>query len=374
MSLTIIHTADWQIGKPFGAFPTEAAAVLRDARLGAIDRIAEAASARGARHVLVAGDVYDSDQPSLEQLRQPMARLAGYRLIIWHLLPGNHDPTRPGGVWERLRRDGLPPNVLVHDRSATAMIEPDVALLPAPLASRAVTLDPTRWMTDAPTPSGALRIGLAHGSIRGFGGDGEAAVPIAPDRAELSGLAYLALGDWHGVQPISPRAWYSGTPEPDGYRDNSAGHVLAVTFDAPGAPPRVEKIATATYRWLALELSADAVDRALERQIADAGVPLDRVLVRLVMTGNVTLSEAARLRDRLDRLGARLRHLDLDLARLVPRAEAADMSRLTGVLAGVAERLQTIADDAGDPRAVDARGALTRLFDVAGAGEGGGGS
>ena len=43
VTFTFVHTADWQIGKTFGAFPEEKASVLRHARLDAIDRIAEAA-------------------------------------------------------------------------------------------------------------------------------------------------------------------------------------------------------------------------------------------------------------------------------------------------------------------------------------------
>ena len=66
MRFAFIHTADWQIGKRFGAFESEKAAVLREQRLGAVDRVAEAARAAGAEAVLVAGDVFDSETVSDE--------------------------------------------------------------------------------------------------------------------------------------------------------------------------------------------------------------------------------------------------------------------------------------------------------------------
>ncbi|MDY6873508.1 MAG: DNA repair exonuclease, partial [Chloroflexota bacterium] len=85
-----------------------------------------------------------------------------------HLLPGNHDPDRPGGTWERLLRQGvLPEHIRVHREPCPVELETGVWLLPAPLRRRAEGADPTAWMETAATPAGALRIGLAHGSISG---------------------------------------------------------------------------------------------------------------------------------------------------------------------------------------------------------------
>ena len=41
--MRFLHTSDWHIGKPFGRFDAEQAAVLRRARLTAIDRLADTA-------------------------------------------------------------------------------------------------------------------------------------------------------------------------------------------------------------------------------------------------------------------------------------------------------------------------------------------
>ena len=48
MALTLLHTADWHIGKPFGGFEPDKAGVLGHARLTAIDRLADAARGHGA--------------------------------------------------------------------------------------------------------------------------------------------------------------------------------------------------------------------------------------------------------------------------------------------------------------------------------------
>ena len=104
-----IHTADWQLGKPFGRMPEVVRTVLGEARLDAIDAIAGVARAKGAEHVLVAGDVFDNPEPGDRLLRQALSRMrdAG---CIWWLLPGNHDYARSEGLWSRLKADA-PANV-----------------------------------------------------------------------------------------------------------------------------------------------------------------------------------------------------------------------------------------------------------------------
>src|SRR5262245_26235462 len=99
--MRFVHSADWQIGKVFKQFGAKEES-LRHARLTAVERLGEFAAANGARHILVAGDVYDSDAPSPITLRAPIERMKPFVDVHWHLLPGNHDPHRPEGVWDRL--------------------------------------------------------------------------------------------------------------------------------------------------------------------------------------------------------------------------------------------------------------------------------
>ena len=134
-------------------------------------------------------------------------------------MPGNHDHYRPNGLWDQLRRKGVPANVHVHTALKSAIFEDEsFALLPAPLHHRRMLNDPTAYMDEADLPDGLMRIGLAHGTITGFGSDNKD-VPnyIAPDRPARAGLSYLALGDWHGQKKINNHCWYSGTPEADAF-------------------------------------------------------------------------------------------------------------------------------------------------------------
>ena len=362
-----IHTADWQIGKPFGGFPAETAAVLRDARLTAIERIASAADGAGAAHVLVAGDIYEADGVPERVLRQPITRMATRSDLTWHLLPGNHDPARPGGVWERLARAGLPDNVCVYVSGQPCEIEPGVWLLPAPLLARAQSDDPTAWMDSADVPDGALRIGLAHGSIQDFGQAGEAEAIIAPQRAQSAGLAYLALGDWHGMIEINARTWYAGTPEPDRFASVKPGYVLAVSLETNQKAPDVKPIATAQYTWESRSLSVFGVaDMAgLEQELRVLAPSPDRLLLKLTLAGVVNLAERAAIIRTIDQLDPALRYLELNLTNLQARPDESDLAAFAaeGELATAAAYLRTRAEEASDDRGARvARDALERFY------------
>jgi DNA repair exonuclease SbcCD nuclease subunit len=374
MRFTFVHTADWQIGKRFGAFSNEQAPQLRAQRLNAVDRLAAAADAHGATTVLVAGDVFDSETVSDALAGTLLARLKAYPKLTWHLLPGNHDPARAGSVWEAIIAAGVPANVCVHVKPEPAELAPGVVLLPAPLTAKSTSRDPTEWMDAAVTPPGTVRIGLAHGSVQGFGSAGEAEVPIDPARAKSAGLAYLALGDWHGTTRIGERVWYSGTPEPDSFRDNEPGHSLTVEIKDAKATPNVERVDTAYFNWITRsETFNDAAGLdAVEREVGDLGANAARSLMALKLEGDVTLADFAEIEQRLDKLDPQLFHLAPDTSKLHAHAGASDLDGLqSAVLGTVAQRLKATADGSGAEAEVAAR-ALRKLFALARRAEAGG--
>jgi DNA repair exonuclease SbcCD nuclease subunit len=367
MRFAFIHTADWQIGKRFGAFPAEKAAVLRAQRLDAVDRVAEAARTAGASAVLVAGDVFDSETVSDALAGTLLSRLKAYPKLAWHLLPGNHDPARAGGVWEAIVAGGLPANVHVHTSPTLVELAAGVVLLPAPLTAKSTSRDPTAWMEDAASPAGTIRIGLAHGSVQGFGSDGDADVPIDPARVKSAGLAYLALGDWHGTTQISERVWYSGTPEPDSFPDNEPGYALAVHIDDARATPKVERVATAHFTWMRRQKSVASADdlEVIEKEVNRLGADSSRHLMQLSLEGSVSLAEFSRIEERLTKLRPQLFHLAADLVDLQTAAAVTDIDELgSGVLGTVARRLKAMAEAQTEESDV-AKRALRKLFAMA---------
>jgi DNA repair exonuclease SbcCD nuclease subunit len=363
--LRFLHTADWQIGKPFGAIGGEAGHELRQQRIRTVERIAALAREREVDAVLVAGDAFDSNEVADRTIDRTLEALKGFE-GPWVFLPGNHDAALAHSIWTRMRRWGLPSNVIIADSAVPlSPWKVPASLLPAPLSRRREAADQTAWFDAAATPEGHVRIGLAHGSIAGrLPGQAEASNEIPADRAERAGLAYLALGDWHGVIEIAPRTWYAGTPEPDRHRDNRPGHVNIVTVEGAGTDPRIETIRVGHFRWVSL--AVDVVDGQWGSVVA-ALEPLaetsQRCIVSLTLTGMVGLAERARLEREIERWRARLHHLEID-DRLVDEPSEDDLDAIdrAGFVRVAIERLRQAAADPSGADAAAARMALRMLY------------
>lgn len=59
----VLHSADWQLGRAFDRFESDGWTALVEACFDAIDVIDRAVRTHDASHVLVAGDVFDTEGP-----------------------------------------------------------------------------------------------------------------------------------------------------------------------------------------------------------------------------------------------------------------------------------------------------------------------
>ena len=368
MAFRFIHTADWQIGKVFRFVDGAEMGGLQLARLEAITRIGKLAEEHLARHVLVAGDVYDHATPSPHTRNQVLERMRAHPSVQWHLLPGNHDPYQPNGLWDQLRTRGLPDNVHPHTESAGAIIEQDVAvLLPAPLHHRRTLDDPTEWMDNHPSAPDLIRIGLAHGAVYGFDIDEEQrANPIDRTRPQLARLDYLALGDWHGDLQVNERCWYSGTPETDSFQTRGRGTALLVEIAGPNELPRVTPLSTGQYHWESLnERIEDPEDiDLLEHNLRNLNGDLNHTLVDLRLSGALSLADLLQFEERIvEGVAAALYHLRIDREQLFPEPTDDDLDSIDpgGIVRAAADRLRATADSGGSDADL-ARDALHRLY------------
>lgn len=366
MAVTLIHTADWQLGKQFANVSGDAGAALRMQRVKTVEKVARLAVERQADAVLVAGDVFDDNKVGDETLRRALLAMAGFD-GPWLLLPGNHDPALAESAWTRLARLGVPPNVrLLTEAAPELLLDGRLAILPAPLRRRHDALDPTLWFDAAGTPEGAVRVGLAHGRIAGVLPEASEAInEIARDRASRDGLDYLALGDWHGTFRVDERTWYSGTPETDRFKENESGGALAVRIAGPGAAPEVERVATGRFAWrtLAFRIGGREDLAALEAALAAQSAP-DRLVLRLILEGAVDLAVRAALEELCAQWSARLLHLRLEGDALIAEASEDDLDRIdqTGFVRGAIERVRAMQRDPAHPDRGHAAAALQRLY------------
>lgn len=351
LSFRFLHTADWQIGKPFGNVPGDAGADLRRQRIATVRKLAEYAAAQQLDAVLVAGDAFDSSEVEDRTIHQMLSALSPFD-GPWVFLPGNHDAALVHSVWSRLRQLGPGPNIIIADApEPIPLAHGKVVVLPAPLRRRRETSDLTGWFDGFVTAPGAMRIGLAHGTVANRLPAGtEAANEIAEDRAVSARLDYLALGDWHGTLEVAERTWYSGTPETDRHRANQSGHALLVEIAESGAALNVVPVPTTAYRWQRLEVGivdgrCDAVLAALEGVAANP----QQAVVSLLLSGAISLAERYRLEEALDSWSARLHHLVVDNSALHEEPTAEDLEVLadSGILRTAVDKLQNMAGDPG---------------------------
>jgi DNA repair exonuclease SbcCD nuclease subunit len=378
--ITFLHTADWQLGKPFASItdPAKRARVQQE-RFEALRRIGAVVRDRQARFVVVAGDLFDSPTPTHATISAALGAITEIGVPVF-AIPGNHDHAGPDSLWEqpffRRERERLSPNfhlLTAREPVRISLDTDEVILLPCPLLRRHEPDDPTAWIRDLDfdeLPDGATtttdkfppRIVIAHGSTTAFTAeaagqhdhdDAAAAGPIAAntiaiDRLPLDEIDYLALGDWHGHGAAGPKAWYAGTPEIDRFpkAGQEPGHVAVVTVSR-GGQPTVAQVATGRFRWITHEAVLDAAPEAkaavtpyatlgaageasgvaqLDEWLTQATKPeapgepgFDGCLAEMRLTGTVSLAGRAELDRVLESWQARLLRLDVvDSVQIAP--------------------------------------------------------
>jgi DNA repair exonuclease SbcCD nuclease subunit len=363
-----LHTADWQLGKQFenlGA-PPDKLAFLRQGRMDVVRRIGQLAIDRSVDAILVAGDVFERNEVGDQLIREALATMRQVK-IPWLLLPGNHDPAGPASVWDRIGRIGCPEHVhLLHSTEPVLLADGGLAVLPAPLTRKHQFTDPTEGFGQQVTSQAAVRVGLAHGSLRNrLAPAAEQHNMISDTRADEGHLDYLALGDWHSCKEVAPRTWYAGTPEPDDF-DQDSGAVLIVELRGPGVAPTVERVQVGSYRWhnLRAQLQSPGAVEQLRACLASVTQPLASAVVHLEVRGAVSLSERAAIDEELANFEATVQVLRARTIDLIPSPTEEDLNDLgrQGFVSIVVERLRSLEGDAADPDSVFARAALQRLY------------
>lgn len=363
-----LHCSDLHLGKRFGRFPEETRIALQQARQQIVAGLAAVAQAHAAEHVLIAGDMFDTETPSERVLRQALAAMRAASDLHWWIIPGNHDSAAAETLWASLA-EHAPPNVHLLMWPEVVQIGPGVQLLPAPCRHRFAGQDLTQWMDAAETPTGDLRIGLAHGGVLDFGSDEAGGETIAPDRARSARLDYLALGDWHGTFTLDARSRYSGTPEADRFKHAGRGQALLVELSSVGQDPKVEAIETGALHWQ--DLSLDLTPAADAGALLRAQLPSDRAgwhqhLLQIRAQGWITAPQRLALQQVIAEVGPEFCFFNLDETglRSEHQVEDLDLIATNGALRVAAEDLLQAAEDtalAQVERDV-ASAALNRLF------------
>lgn len=377
--MRFLHTADWQLGMTRHYLNGDAQPRYSAARRGAVAALGPLAADLGAEFVVVSGDVFEHNQLAPREVSTALEAMRGIKVPVY-LLPGNHDPLDASSVYtSALFASEKPDNVIVLGTPGVHEVRPGLQLVAAPWFSKAPTTDLVAEVLEGLPADGVTRIVVGHGAV-------DILVPDK-DRPSLIGLAaveaaiargavhYAALGDKHSRMSVGStgRIWYSGSPEVTNYDDiePDPGHVLAVDIEdsGDGRPVHVEAHRLGAWRFMSLRHSVDN-----SRDVADLDINLDqmpdkeRTVIRLGLTGSLTVTDRAALDtclDRYARLFAALVPWDkqTDIAVMPADGEFDDLG-IGGFAAAAVEELVGTARSAGDD-AEDARAALALLLRLA---------
>jgi len=375
--MRFLHTADWQLGMTRHFLAGDAQPQYSAARREAVAGLGQLAVETGAEFVVVAGDVFDSNQLAPEVVGKSLQAMRAIGIPVY-LLPGNHDPLDAGSVYTSpFFKAECPDNVIVLDREGPWDLRPGVQLVAAPWRSKRPTTDlVAAALEDLPT-DGTIRILVAHGGVDSLdpNAESQAIIRLSGVTQAIDGGAvhYVALGDKHSRTRVDDagRVWYSGSPEVTNYddREPDPGHVLVVDIaeDHPAHPVTVEARHVGRWRFTTVRrqldnrLDIDEFDREL-----DLMPDKERTVVRHGLSGTLTVTDRAALDDCLERharwfarIGPWERHSDLVV---MPAAGEFDDLGLSGFAAAALDELVNTAQTGNSAEAQDAQGALALLL------------
>src|SRR5438132_6053965 len=164
--VSFLHAADLHLGMRVTRFNREISDRIREARFVALDNILKKATQLQADFLIIAGDLFDDLEVDKLTARRAFMMLEGAPIPVY-VLPGNHDPLIPGGVWDRPPWDNLPDKGLHLFRERKPLeVAPGLLLLPCPVLRKTSLNDPTAWITECSASNSDIRIGVAHGSLK----------------------------------------------------------------------------------------------------------------------------------------------------------------------------------------------------------------
>ena len=258
-----VHAADLHIDSPFKGllkYEPRIAQRLKDATYEAYSNLVELCISQDAAFVVIAGDVYEGADRSVQALmrfRDGLARLdeQGIQAFVVH---GNHDP-----LDGRLSRISMPDSVHVFGQ------EPGWSVASAngvEVARIQGVSYPTREVHDnlalkfTPPADDLFSIGLLHCSVGGIA-EHDNYAPCTVDDLSGTGIDYWALGHVHTRQTLrasDPVIAYPGNLQ--GRRPNESGPngALVVDVDEAGrVTSRFEPLDV--VRWESIEVQIDEI-------------------------------------------------------------------------------------------------------------------
>lgn len=374
MHIRFMHTSDWQLGVTRQFLTSDAQARWAEARFEGICNLGRIAKEEGCQFIVVAGDIFESNQVDRRTVFKACEVMAGISVPIY-LLPANHDPLDAGSVFGTKHwKDRKPAHVHVLDAAGRPFeVRPGVEVVGAPWTSK-------RPLTDlvAATAAGlqpvpdVLRVMVGHGAVDVLSPDRDNPAVICVADAEKAieeGLyQYLALGDRHSFASVgeSGRIFYSGTHEAYDFGEVDPGKVLIVDLGSEGVTVSPRQNGVWSFRVHEAQISTDGDVEALSRHL-ESIADKERTVLKLGLVGTVSIQALARLEavedHAKDLFAAVIRSGSRSELVVLPEGTDFESLSLAGFAASAVEKLRLRSQIPGleGAQAADALGLLVRL-------------
>ncbi len=301
-TVRFLHTSDWQLGMTRAFLSDEAAARYSQARIDAITRLGELAREKQAAFVVVAGDVFESNQLSRQTVLRTLEALKALPVPIF-LLPGNHDPLDAASIFLTEEVKAADDHIIVIRNFDPIPVPgvPGVEVVGAPWSTKHPSGDLCAQLVKGMAPSqGVLRVAVGHGQVNTLSPDQSRPEIIDLQTAEGAiadgRIHFLALGDRHSVTDVggSGRIWYSGAPVATDFDEVDPNKALLVQLSASECS--VEPVTVGSWQFIAAQQNLNGADdlqriAAWLRDLPDK----ERTIVKVGFTGAINLATAAGL-------------------------------------------------------------------------------
>ena len=271
--IKFLHAADLHLDSPFSGLSPEKAAERRRDQRGLLQALADCANANGCALILLAGDLFDSDNAypdTLDALMRAFSACQGQIVIA----PGNHDCAVAGSAYRTAK---WPENVHIFQNARIEAFE--FPALGCRVWGAGFTGPYQSALLDGFTApqDGLTNLMVLHGDAAN---PASAYNPISREQIAASGLSYLVLGHVHAASGLlqAGRTFYAWPGCAMGRGFDETGEKGAYVGELERETCRLRFCPLPGRRYEILRLPADSDFSALP-----AGTEND--ICRLILTG-----------------------------------------------------------------------------------------
>ncbi len=279
--MRFLHTADLHLGRSFKLLGTKGERA-REIQWETFQRITALCRSEGVDFLLIAGDLFDSNEVSARLLNRVVRELRELAPIRVLLLPGTHDVLEEGSIYRGPAFSADDTNIFVFGLGGDSCQVGEAAVHGHANTTKQGGVHPLSALT--PDASVRWNVAAVHASLTIEGKHNPDDYLVEEAEIEASGMDYVALGHWHSEYEIPGPvpAWYSGAPEPTGFGEKAGGILLVECGEGAAMVRRLE---VGGLRWIAqdIDIGLHPPGGPLEKEVAELVSP-DTVL-RLKLRG-----------------------------------------------------------------------------------------